>query len=287
MAVRQILITAIVLLSLSRIDRRRAKAITRQTAVRGCRFVLDWLSPRYVPRDTPCIVFAPHQDDETLGCGALIARKRREGLPVHVVFITDGSASHAGHPELTPAAISALRRREALDALAILGVESEAIHFLDEADGTLNNLPPARQERLIAQFTALLTAIGPGEVFLPCSPDGSSEHDAAFGFICAALLRSRLRPDVWQYPVWSWWNPRLLVDRMVFTAGRCTLATEDYRPIKALALSRYHSQIEPLPPWRDPALPPELVRFFHSDREYFFRFVLPPPGCADHGIRVI
>ena len=39
------------------------------------------------------LVVAPHQDDETLGCGGLIARKRYEGLPVHVVFITDGSAT--------------------------------------------------------------------------------------------------------------------------------------------------------------------------------------------------
>jgi hypothetical protein len=32
------------------------------------------------------MIFAPHQDDETLGCGGLIALKRQLGIPVKVVF---------------------------------------------------------------------------------------------------------------------------------------------------------------------------------------------------------
>ena len=40
------------------------------------------------------IVFSPHQDDETLGCGGTIARKKEAGAEVKVVFMTDGSLSH-------------------------------------------------------------------------------------------------------------------------------------------------------------------------------------------------
>lgn len=40
--------------------------------------------------DRPCLVLAPHADDETLRCGALIARKRASGTPVWVVVATDG-----------------------------------------------------------------------------------------------------------------------------------------------------------------------------------------------------
>src|SRR5207248_577693 len=39
------------------------------------------------------IVFAPHQDDEVLGCGGTIVRKLRAGADVTVVFLTDGSAA--------------------------------------------------------------------------------------------------------------------------------------------------------------------------------------------------
>ena len=38
----------------------------------------------------PAIVFAPHPDDETLGCGGTILKKRSLGAPVEVVFLTDG-----------------------------------------------------------------------------------------------------------------------------------------------------------------------------------------------------
>ena len=285
MAVRHFLISTLVLLSLSRVDRRRAKMLMRNAAIRFCHRLLSSLCPQYRIRTGPCIVFAPHQDDETLGCGGLIARKRHEGLPVHVIFITDGAASHPGHPRLSSAAIRALRHREALAALAILGVESGAIHFLDEADGMLDSLDPTRGAMLVERITTLLRDIGPEEVFLPCSPDGSTEHDAAFRFVSAALQQTTLRPDVWQYPVWSWWNPLLLFERMIFTTGRCALPTEDYQPVKALALHTYRSQVEATPPWLQPTLPPELVSIFGADREFFFRYRPPAPGQAE--IKVI
>ncbi len=40
------------------------------------------------------LVFSPHFDDETLGCGGTILRKRSLGAAVGIVFLTDGRASH-------------------------------------------------------------------------------------------------------------------------------------------------------------------------------------------------
>jgi LmbE family N-acetylglucosaminyl deacetylase len=284
---RTLLLPALVIFALGWMVRRRAKAGMRTFAARLCRNFLRCLGRPYRLRTSPCIIFAPHQDDETLGCGALIARKRNEGLPVHVIFITDGSASHTGHPLVSRDEVSRIRRREALAALAILGVESCAIHFLDESDGTLNKLSAARQAALVTRLAGLITEIGPGEIFLPCSPDGSSEHDAAFGFVGAALARAGLHPDIWQYPVWSWWNPRLLVERMLFNQGYCVQAAEDYQLIKTRALARYRSQLEPTPPWPEPALPPGLVHSCNSGEEFFFRFIPPPPRDLPGGAPVI
>src|SRR4051812_37624433 len=83
---------------LSRLPSKRAKDFARLVASRCCRLVLQWTSRPYVGRRGVTIVFAPHQDDEALGCGAVIARKRNDGGAVHVVFLTDGSASHPHHP---------------------------------------------------------------------------------------------------------------------------------------------------------------------------------------------
>src|SRR5690349_14548383 len=84
--------------------RHRSKEILRQIAIELCSGLLQAGSKPYQLQELPTVVIAPHQDDETLACGGVIARKRSEGLPVHVIFITDGSASHPGHPRLGPPA---------------------------------------------------------------------------------------------------------------------------------------------------------------------------------------
>lgn len=255
--------------------RQRAKEFLRQLAIELCGGLLRVGSKPYQLREEPAVVIAPHQDDETLACGGIIARKRNEGLPVHVVFITDGSASHPNHPRLDPPAISALRVREAMQAIAYLGVERTAVHFLNEPDGTLKTITDVRRESLVMQLAALLRTIAPAEIFLPCNPDGSSEHDATFGFVTDAIRRAGLQPDVWQYPVWSWWNPVLLLRRWLATDDCRRLPVEDYLLAKQRAIECYQSQIAPLAPDASPALPADLVGIFNSDTEYFFRYRMP------------
>jgi LmbE family N-acetylglucosaminyl deacetylase len=276
---RRVLAASLSLMTLTRVDFHRSKALLRRLAISLCRVALKHTSQPYELRPVRCVVFAPHQDDETLGCGGLIARKRNEGLPVDVVFLTDGSASHPHHPTISPADVVAIRHREAREALAILGVESSAIHFLNEPDGMLNHLGDDHRAALVQRLTRLLRHIQPHEIFLPCNPDGSTEHDAAFAFIAEAVFSSKLRPAIWQYPVWSWYNPMLLIERMIFTSGRCRVPTEDYQLIKTSALACYRSQTHPMPPQLEPALPPELVQIFNSEVEYFFRFELPSTGA--------
>ena len=256
---------------------RQTKARLRQLAVRLCGRLLRAGSQPYRLREDPAMVIAPHQDDETLACGGLIARKRHEGLPVHVVFITDGSASHPGHPQLGPPALAALRAAEARQATTRLGVERGAVHFLNEPDGTLKTISPVRREALVDQLAALMRTINPGEIFLPCQADGSSEHDATYGFVLDAVARTRLQPDIWQYPVWAWWNPLLLL-RCWLASGECRRQpVEDFSFAKQRAIACYQSQIAPLAPQTVPALPADLVRIFSADTEYFFR---PRPRAA-------
>ncbi len=258
--------------------RQQTKELLRQLAIKLCGGLLKIGSKPYQLRETPAIVIAPHQDDETLACGGIIARKRNEGLPVHVVFITDGSASHPHHPRLDPPAIAATRTGEAMQALACLGVERAAVHFLNEPDGSLKTIDPGRREKLVNRLAVLFKSIAPSEIFLPCNPDGSSEHDATFGFVTDAILQAGMQPDIWQYPVWSWWNPLLLLRRWFATDDCRRLPLEDYRLAKQQAIRCYQSQIAPLAPDATPALPANLVETFNTDTEYFFRYKLLPPA---------
>ncbi|WP_438482689.1 PIG-L deacetylase family protein [Oleiharenicola lentus] len=254
---------------------RKAKQVLRQLAVELCGGILFLGSRPYEIEETVTVVIAPHQDDETLACGGVIARKRNEGLPVHVVFITDGSASHPKHPRFDSRAISEMRKGEAMKALSYLGVERGAVHFLDEPDGTLHLLTIERRADLVHRLTDLFTKIAPNEIFLPCSPDGSSEHDATFGFVREAIYRSKIVSTVWQYPVWSWWNPSLLFRSWLGTRDCRRLPVEDYQLAKQHAIKCYRSQVEPLAPEKKAALPPELVEIFNSNTEFFFRLHNP------------
>ena len=272
---RNALIVFVVLVSFAQLDRRRAKSLVRRLAVWLGRTLLSFRS-RARGFDAPhAVVFAPHPDDETMGCGGLIARKRWDGLAVDLVFITDGGASHPDHPHYSRAQIATLRQEEAVRAAARLGVDPVAVHFLGEPDGTLHEISATRKSALIARIAALLVEIQPGEIFLPHRPDGSSEHDAAFGIVTAAVLCSGQRAGLWTYPIWLWWNPPLLL-RQVFRASECVrVPTEDYAVIKSDALACYRSQFEPLAPETKAALPEDLSRTLNAPDEYFFRFELP------------
>lgn len=89
------------------------------------------------------LVVAPHSDDETLGPGGLIHRAVMEGIPVHVVMMTNGDgftlAAAEEHLRLRPSPqdyirLAQERQRETLDALSVLGVPAENILFLGYPD---------------------------------------------------------------------------------------------------------------------------------------------------------
>ncbi len=247
------------------------KVILRRASVRLCRALLFPLSRPYELSHTPALILAPHQDDETLACGGLIARKRDRGHEVHVVFLTNGDASHPGHPALPVAELVALRRTEARQALDVLGVDSACIHFWDEPDGSLKLLDASRRDVLVLRLARLLAEIKPGRVFVPCNPDGSSEHDPVLGLAADAVEQTKTTPEIWQYPVWSWWNPALMLSKIFQVGDAHHLAGEDFHAVKKGALECYRSQIKPTPPWPNAALPPELMDFCLRDPEYYFR----------------
>ena len=80
------------------------------------------------------LVIAPHPDDESIGCGGLIAMARRMDVDVQIAFVTYGEASH--RPKLIgPERLKDIRREEAYEAALRLGVPRTSLHFFDVPDG--------------------------------------------------------------------------------------------------------------------------------------------------------
>jgi GlcNAc-PI de-N-acetylase len=83
------------------------------------------------------IVFAPHQDDETLGCGGTIICKRLAGVKIKIVYLTDGSGANAHLGVVAPDELRQIREAEAIVAAQTLGVAAENVVFLNFQDGQL------------------------------------------------------------------------------------------------------------------------------------------------------
>jgi LmbE family N-acetylglucosaminyl deacetylase len=134
------------------------------------RCVLSWGS---------VLVLAPHQDDESLGCGGVIALLRRARVPVEIAWLTDGRRSHPNSCAYPGSKLAALRRAEAMAAAKILGVDR--LHFLKLQDSRIP-LPPDRStvlklRRILSRIQVVLT---------PWRLDPHCDHRAAFAYVVEA-----------------------------------------------------------------------------------------------------
>jgi len=75
------------------------------------------------------LVIAPHPDDETYGCGGLIARARAGGGQVYVMVVSAGDLQHYDE-ERSHVAVSR-RQSELAESMRVLGVEDYCILFTD------------------------------------------------------------------------------------------------------------------------------------------------------------
>ena len=100
-------------------------------------------------KNTRLMVFSPHPDDETLAAGGLIQRVLSLGGSVKVVFMTSGDGFPEGVERETrigrPNAqdyrnYGKLRKREARQALRVLGMNKQDVVFLNFPDGGLHSL---------------------------------------------------------------------------------------------------------------------------------------------------
>lgn len=116
------------------------------------------------------LVFAPHPDDEVLGCAGIIQQALEQGRPVHIALFTNGdgntnaAAGLAGKPvdKLDPADyldISRFRQQQTFDAMKLLGVGPESIMLLGYPDSGLDQVylnrsnDPYRQKFLLKTAT--------------------------------------------------------------------------------------------------------------------------------------
>ncbi|BAZ42234.1 LmbE family protein [Calothrix sp. NIES-4101] len=209
------------------------------------------------------MVFSPHQDDETFGCGGAIALKREQGTPVTVVFLTDGQGS-GGAEALTKEKIIEIRKAEAEAALNILGVPSSDIHFLDRTDGTLRDLQGDSKQRTIAQIVELLQRYKPEEIYVPHCKDCHRDHEATYTLVREAITHADIEVDLLQYAIWMFWrSPLFIMLKLEDIAQAYRLNITPVQTQKKQAIASYYSQLR--------CLPRSFVKRFQGSYEIFFK----------------
>ena len=149
----------------------------------------------------PLLVLAPHPDDESLGCGGLIAACSAASAPVYVHYLTDGRHSHPGSADWPPERIATAREEEAVRAAGALGVPEHALRFTRETDGALlfDSEAAGRVFEAVAQHARDL---GEPIIAAPWRGDPHPDH------VAAALIAERIeaqyaRCSGLRYIVWS------------------------------------------------------------------------------------
>jgi len=145
------------------------------------------------------IVFAPHPDDETFGCGGTIAKKISEGYNVLIVIMTDGRNLFKNALNIdndpSPDEVRELRRREVLRATEILGVPKENVLFLDFEDGTLERYELEAEKKVIE----ILNRYRPVEIYLPFKNDSHPDHRATYRILRKCVEKLGLKPRMYQF----------------------------------------------------------------------------------------
>ena len=193
----------------------------------------------------PLLVVSPHPDDETLGCGGLIAAERRRGAQVMVAAVTDGEHAYPG--EEGGEHLAATRRGEQERALARLGVGREGISRFSFIDSSVGAREAELAEYLVKRVTPETCIVAPWE------GDFHPDHEACGRAAAEAAGRTGARLISYFFWTWHRGTPETLtgLNLALFPLD------EELLRAKTEALACHRSQLERQ--GGGPVLPPELL----------------------------
>ncbi len=141
--------------------------------------------------DGKVLVFAPHPDDEVLGCGGTLALLRQKKCAIKVIFVTDGAGAGSLNADAPM-----IRRKEAAESLSILGIHD--VEFLDEPDGGFRN-----SSNFETKIDTLLNKFNPDWLFLPSVLDYHRDHVAIGHAVLNCWHRWKSPSRAFIYEIWT------------------------------------------------------------------------------------
>jgi LmbE family N-acetylglucosaminyl deacetylase len=224
---------------------------------------LPWSGLAQEAASGPVVVLAAHPDDETLGCGGLIARRTAEGRRVVVVVITDGRAllgRFGIDRDPSPAEVAQMRKEETRRAVDILTAGRAEILYLEVENERLVE----EQADVTRRVTALVGDLKPAELYAPSAFEGHAEHVAANEIARAACASTGACGALFEYIV------SLRRDVSIDTVPRRRIGVDvsAYRDLEREALAQFKSHLDVISPKLTAPLTPDYDRYL-TDEEPF------------------
>ena len=211
------------------------------------------------------VVVAPHPDDESLGCGGLIAEACARGTPTRLVVVSDGVGSHPGSLRYPPPRLRALREQETRVAAAELGLPASSIRFLGLPDCFVP-VSGSQADAAGAAIAAAAQEVQAGAVCVTWRRDPHCDH------LASAVIVEGARDKfggarVLAYPIWGWTLP---FDQDVGSPPRgVRIDVSRHLPAKLAAVAAHRSQttdlIDDCPDGF--RLTPEMIALFAKPHE--------------------
>ncbi len=158
------------------------------------------LAPETLQTWGKTLAIAPHPDDESLGCGGTLALLAQR-VPVAVLWVTDGAASHPNSQVYAPPKLANLREAEAKIALDMLGVGRKNSFFLRLPDGAVPFPGDAGFEDALDTARAALESYAPQTLLLPWRRDPHRDHRASWQLFSRAA--DGMEIQIFEYLVWA------------------------------------------------------------------------------------
>ncbi len=107
------------------------------------------------------LVFSPHPDDDTFGCGGTLALLAKNGNNIRIVIYTnDDKGSY--DEEMTSQRLARIRKAEEEGAVEALGIPKNNIEWMGYNDGELEYVP---QRELVERATLIIREFRPDVLF--------------------------------------------------------------------------------------------------------------------------
>ncbi|WP_201537437.1 PIG-L deacetylase family protein [Psychrobacter immobilis] len=193
------------------------------------------MAKNFAPHQRVCI-FAPHPDDEILGCGGLLQQLVVNGNPIVLIHVTNGTQSHPNSQVYSQEKLNIIRPQESVKALEVLSIAHQVTTIaLNLIDGSVFTQQDQFHQKLS-------TIIQPDDILITTfMRDGHPDHEATGQVVASFAKQHHLA--CYQVLIWAWHWAKPADSRIPWHCAMRVDLTAEQLQCKIEAITCFESQI--------------------------------------------